>query len=683
MKKLILILVISLTTMTNGFGQIIADHSVVDLYDNIPEQWIDSVKTMFMALAGRSHAGGYHRGLTQLENSNSTYSVNVATLPESYSSHYLRYTSYTWGNVTTQNEWLNSYGQTDFFSSEMALNHTKIVISQYKAVGAEADVFGFGWCWNELGGDYITDYLNAMQLYIDYCTDSITTKMIYTTQPVDGPWGDTYAIFQGNERIRAAVKANSASILFDYADILCYDNGSDIPYTNTDGVNTWPVITPANDEPELVAHISAVGELRLAKALWWMLARIAGWDGSTGGSTDTTPPTAPSNLAPTFYSETSVSLSWNSSTDNVGVSGYRVYRSASLLGTTSSLNYTDNTVDACTDYSYSVSAIDAAGNESAQSTAQNVNTTIQAPDANITQPGCIIQTGSIEVTSPAGTGIEYSIDNGSSWVSSATFSGLIASTTYTVNVRNTSADPGCTNSSDFILNAIPSSPSAPTVSNSSPVNECPELSIDLTSLVTSTTPTGGSTLYKTSDDPLGTDVSDPAGASAGNYFVFYESQEGCYSTGTEVVVSIDPCPADITPSLIVTPNIIHGTTTFNLFVRVTELNAINTSGSIVVNIPKHPKWTLPDGFQPLLTELDGTALNNSDWSYSSDDINHIFTSTNPIPAGGYSVIGVRISFSPDHSRGSDTVTAQIVSGGGGEVRVSNNSDSERLDYFQE
>jgi len=33
-----------------------------------------------------------------------------------------------------------------------------------------------------------------------------------------------------------------------------------------------------NDDSS-VGHIGANGALRLAKALWWMLARLAGWDG--------------------------------------------------------------------------------------------------------------------------------------------------------------------------------------------------------------------------------------------------------------------------------------------------------------------------------------------------------------------------------------------------------------------
>jgi uncharacterized protein YjdB len=39
------------------------------------------------------------------------------------------------------------------------------------------------------------------------------------------------------------------------------------------------VITPTNQGSTGVGHIDAVGALRLAKAMWWLLARIAGWDG--------------------------------------------------------------------------------------------------------------------------------------------------------------------------------------------------------------------------------------------------------------------------------------------------------------------------------------------------------------------------------------------------------------------
>jgi chitinase len=57
-------------------------------------------------------------------------------------------------------------------------------------------------------------------------------------------------------------------------------------------------------------------------------------------------------------------LTWNAATDNVGVTGYRVYRNGVLVSTVSGTSYTDTGLVAGTTYQYRVTAIDAAGNES-------------------------------------------------------------------------------------------------------------------------------------------------------------------------------------------------------------------------------------------------------------------------------------------------------------------------------
>ena len=59
-----------------------------------------------------------------------------------------------------------------------------------------------------------------------------------------------------------------------------------------------------------------------------------------------------------------VKLAWTHSTDNVAVTGYNIYRDGKKIGTSPSTSYTDATVAPTTQYSYTVSAFDAAGNES-------------------------------------------------------------------------------------------------------------------------------------------------------------------------------------------------------------------------------------------------------------------------------------------------------------------------------
>jgi hypothetical protein len=99
---------------------------------------------------------------------------------------------------------------------------------------------------------------------------------------------------------------------------------------------------------------------------------------------DTTPPSVPVLNNPTVDG-TSVELTWSASTDNVGVTGYKVYRATTLIATiTSGLTYTDNGRTAGSTYSYKVAAVDAAGNASAQSAAKSITIpTTPNPPTNV------------------------------------------------------------------------------------------------------------------------------------------------------------------------------------------------------------------------------------------------------------------------------------------------------------
>jgi len=88
---------------------------------------------------------------------------------------------------------------------------------------------------------------------------------------------------------------------------------------------------------------------------------------------DTQPPTVPGGLAAAPYA-THVNLSWNPSTDNIAVTGYKVYRGGNYIGSSSTTSFTDPLVDPLSSYSYTVSAYDAQANQSAQSSPLAVNT---------------------------------------------------------------------------------------------------------------------------------------------------------------------------------------------------------------------------------------------------------------------------------------------------------------------
>jgi chitodextrinase len=95
---------------------------------------------------------------------------------------------------------------------------------------------------------------------------------------------------------------------------------------------------------------------------------------------DTVAPSTPTALSASAVSSSLINLSWTASTDNVGVTGYRVYRAGTLLVTLGAVTTYQNTgLSASTSYSYTVQAFDAAGNASAQSASASA-TTQAAPD---------------------------------------------------------------------------------------------------------------------------------------------------------------------------------------------------------------------------------------------------------------------------------------------------------------
>ncbi len=321
MKRTFILLILCNISLIQ-YGQIIADHRVVDLYDDIPQQWIDAVKKMWVSIPGESHSLGYRTGLNLLEVLDPAYDVNVkeSGTPEAYTTNHLRASKATrddWGG------WSYSCGEDGWWTNSAAITGIENSITYCNTNNLEVAAIGFGWCWDAIAGSPTTNvdpvygvhwygwsqgsptgdsswglesndyaqtsnsvsldtYLAATQAYVDYCNaKGYNTKVFFTTGPVD-----TYyygeAGYQGHlkyERIRDYVKANSTRILFDYADILSYDDNGSTSATTWNG-HTYPNITNTNLSPTVDAmHISNAGALRLGKAMWWMLARIAGWDG--------------------------------------------------------------------------------------------------------------------------------------------------------------------------------------------------------------------------------------------------------------------------------------------------------------------------------------------------------------------------------------------------------------------
>jgi chitodextrinase len=110
-----------------------------------------------------------------------------------------------------------------------------------------------------------------------------------------------------------------------------------------------------------------------ADAMRQTLAEVAG----TGTVTpDTQAPSVPASLTATAASSSQINLSWAASTDNVGVTGYDIYRAGALIASSTTTTYSNTGLAASTAYSYTIKAKDAAGNVSAASS--TVSATTQA-----------------------------------------------------------------------------------------------------------------------------------------------------------------------------------------------------------------------------------------------------------------------------------------------------------------
>ena len=89
---------------------------------------------------------------------------------------------------------------------------------------------------------------------------------------------------------------------------------------------------------------------------------------------DTGAPTIPVNVVATVVSSDQIDVSWNPSTDDVGVAGYQLFRDGAQIATTTSTTYIDTGLLPATTYAYTVKAFDAIPNVSTSSATTTATT---------------------------------------------------------------------------------------------------------------------------------------------------------------------------------------------------------------------------------------------------------------------------------------------------------------------
>lgn len=153
--------------------------------------------------------------------------------------------------------------------------------------------------------------------------------------------------------------------------------------------------------------VRIVGRVRCTtEASYWVNAReLQVFSGQTGGGN----PSTPNNLSATANSIGRVDLGWEASTDDDGISGYRLLRNGTEIAFVDSTQYADNNVEHNSTYNYQVIAVDRKGNVSGLSNVATV-TTLPGNVSDVTPPsvpGNLVATsdasGSIVLTWDAST----------------------------------------------------------------------------------------------------------------------------------------------------------------------------------------------------------------------------------------------------------------------------------------
>jgi hypothetical protein len=156
---------------------------------------------------------------------------------------------------------------------------------------------------------------------------------------------------------------------------------------------------------------------------------------------DLTPPTVPTNLVATAAGTSQINLSWTASTDDTGVSGYRIRRDGSIIASTTLTSYSDSPLTSNTSYTYTVEAFDGVPRYSGESTRASATTSEETVDEE--EPGRGGSSGSIPSPTPGLISliIEGSIPN-------------IVNLVATPDIKNKSINLTWSNPKDFNFDSI-------------------------------------------------------------------------------------------------------------------------------------------------------------------------------------------------------------------------------------
>jgi chitodextrinase len=202
---------------------------------------------------------------------------------------------------------------------------------------------------------------------------------IDTTSPLDGSSG---AAGSGMSMSSGSVTTTGSDLIVG-GDVVAHAT-SDTPEGFTERIYTDPNADILEDR---LAPVAGSYDTSATQNLWdWWVMDVAAFKLASGSSSgDTQAPTTPTGLTATAASSTQINLSWSASTDNVGVTGYRIERCSGAscstfaqIATSASASYSDTGLTAATAYTYRIRATDAANNVSSYSSTASATTSAPA-----------------------------------------------------------------------------------------------------------------------------------------------------------------------------------------------------------------------------------------------------------------------------------------------------------------
>ncbi len=228
--------------------------------------------------------------------------------------------------------------------------------------------------------------------------------------------GGTFGGTNANAYGAAALTANTWSYLaltYDGATLRLYVNGTLVgSQAKTGAITTSTNQLQIGGDSLYCQYFSGlIDEVRVYNIALSAAAIQTDMNTPISASTDGTPPSAPGTLTASAVSANEIDLSWGAATDNVGVTGYQIFRcqNAGCTGYTllaaptgTATTYKDTSVAASTAYGYEVRATDAAGNLGPFSNGATATTPAPSDTTPPSAPGTLaahtVSAGEIDLT---------------------------------------------------------------------------------------------------------------------------------------------------------------------------------------------------------------------------------------------------------------------------------------------